>query len=221
MGTELKKKIAKVDEIKPMKDNAKKHPSWQIEKLVQSINQSRVKEPELLQPIVVDENNVIIMGHGRLQAVKELGWQRVEVIVRDGLTNDQKKALAILDNKSVSLEWDEDILAKELPKLADAALETGFSEKEIKDLIAKSTKVDVDIDTPAFELTPRLYEKHNYILLHFDNEIDFLQASQMMGLKKMADRMKPQKVGLFRAIKGNEAIKKIKEAKSVEVPYTK
>ena len=211
MLSELVKKIIPISQLSPMKDNAKKHPAWQIEKLVFSISTYSKDEPHLLQPLVVDEKNTVLIGNGRLEAIKQLGWQTVEVIVKDGLTEDQKKALSILDNKSVSLEWNEDILVKELPDLADKALETGFSEKEIQNLLMKANKaIEENVEQPTYDMTPQLYEKYDYILLFFDNEIDFLNASQLVGLKKMRDRMKNQKVGLYRAVKGNDAIAKIK-----------
>lgn len=179
--------------------------------MVFSISTYSNNEPHLLQPLVVDENNVVLIGNGRLEAIKQLGWKKVEVIVKDGLNADQKKALSILDNKSISLEWNEDILVKELPILSDKSYETGFSEKEIRDLIKKlSINVPV-IDEPVYDMTPKLYESYDYVLLFFKNEMDFLNVTQMLDLKKMRDRMKPQKVGLFRAIDGMDAIKKIKD----------
>lgn len=207
----MKKTVVDVDQLQPLVGNAKKHPAWQIEKLVFSISTYSNNEPHLLQPLVVDENNVVLIGNGRLEAIKQLGWKKVEVIVKDGLNADQKKALSILDNKSISLEWNEDILVKELPILSDKSYETGFSEKEIRDLIKKlSINVPV-IDEPVYDMTPKLYESYDYVLLFFKNEMDFLNVTQMLDLKKMRDRMKPQKVGLFRAIDGMDAIKKIKD----------
>jgi len=199
------KKVKLVD-LKPMKDNVKNHPTWQIERIVYSI-----EKYGYLQKIVVDEENTILIGHGRYEALKEMGWDELEVEVKEGLTEKEKKALAILDNKSISLEWNEDVLARDLPKLADDALETGFSEKEIKDLIAKMMKAPEAEIEPVYDMTPRLYEKYDYILLFFKNEMDFLNVSQILGLKKMRDRMKPLKVGLFRGIDGLDAVKKIRE----------
>ena len=208
----LKKKIISVKDLKKMPDNAKKHPAWQIERLVFSISTYSNKEPYLLQPLVVDEKNTVLIGNGRLEAIQQLQWNKVEVIVKEGLNDDQKKALSILDNKSISTEWNDDILAKDLPMLSEKAIETGFSEKEIKDLLTKMSKVDLPEDEEmTYDLTPQLYEKYDYILLFFDNEIDFLNASQLVGLKKMRDRMKNQKVGLYRAVKGNDAIERIKK----------
>jgi len=202
-------KIFNVSDLKPMPKNVKKHPSWQIEKIVNSIS-TYCKEPKILQPIVVDENTMILIGHGRYQAIKELNWKQIECYVKEGLNEDEKKALAILDNKTVSLEWDEDLLAKVLPDLSDKALETGFTEKELHDIVARASTVDIEIE-PVYDMSPRLYEKYNYILLFFKNEIDYLYASQLFQLKKMKDRMKPTKVGLYRAVDGMKAIKSIKE----------
>jgi len=204
-------KVVDVADLKPMKDNPKIHRSWQIEKLIQSIQNSKSEEPKLLQAIVTDEDNMVLIGNGRLQAIRQLGWKKVKVNVKAGLTPDEKKTLAILDNKSISLEWNETLLAKVIPRLASKGLETGFTEKEMADLIAKTTRLPETTEVP-FDMSPRLYEKYNYILLFFKNEIDFLFASQLFDLKKMKDRMKPDKVGLYRAVNGMEAIKKIQKA---------
>ena len=91
-----------------------------------------------------------------------------------------------------------------------------LSEKEIKDLVLKMKPEEELSDQPAFDMTPRLYEKYNYILLFFKNELDFLYASQLLELKKMRDRMKPQKVGLYRGIDGMKAIELIKKSKNVK-----
>lgn len=207
----LRTEIYQVADLKPMPKNTKKHPKWQIEKIIQSISKYSKDEPKLLQPIVVDEKKMIIIGHGRLEAIKELKWDTVECVIKDGLSEDEKVALSILDNKSTSLEYDEDLLAKVLPELSKKAIETGFSEREIAELVEKSTRVPEEEITPAYDMSPRLYESYNYILLFFKNDIDFLYASQLFDLKKMSDRMKPKKVGLYRAVDGIQAIKKIKE----------
>jgi ParB-like chromosome segregation protein Spo0J len=211
----LKKKVIAVKELKPMKDNVKKHPIWQIERLVHSISTYSEKEPVLLQPLVVDEKNTVLIGNGRLEAIKQLEWKKVEVIIKSGLSKEQKKALSILDNKSISTEWNEDLLAQQLPELDDLALDTGFSEKEIRDLIKKAdAMVGGQIDAePVYDLSPKLHEKYDYIMLFFDNEVDFLFAQQLLKLKKVKDRMKQNKVGMCRAIKGMEAIETIKKSK--------
>jgi hypothetical protein len=210
----LKKKIISVKDLKKMKDNAKKHPAWQIERLVFSISTYSSKEPYLLQPLVVDEKNTVLIGNGRLEAIQQLQWKKVEVIIKEGLSSDQKKALSILDNKSISTEWNDNILAQQLPELDALSLETGFTEKEIHDLLKKTNDSGIVEDTePVYDLSPKLHEKYDYIMLFFENETDFLYASQMLKLPKVKDRMKQNKVGLSRAIKGMDAIDIIKKSK--------
>jgi len=216
--TKTEIKIVDVADLRPIKDNVKLHPSWQIEKLVMSMQTSREKEPNLSQNLVVDEKLTVLWGNGRYLAIgpENLNWKKVQVHIKYGLSQKEKRALAILDNKSVSTEWDEKLLALELPMLAAESLETGFSEKEIKDLVLKMKPEEEMTTEPAFDMTPRLYEKYNYILMFFKNELDFLYASQLLELKKMRDRMKPQKVGLYRGVDGMKAIELIKKSKNVK-----
>jgi len=176
------------------------------------------KEPKLSQSLVVDEDLMVLWGNGRYESIgpENLNWETVEVHQKFGLTPKEKMGLAILDNKSVSTEWDDTILARELPLLSEEGIEHGFNEKEIKTILAKVSVPDLSDEEPVFELTPRLYEKYNYIMLFFDNDIDFLYATQLLELKKMADRMKPQKVGLYRAIPGMDAINLIKKNRDME-----
>lgn len=78
------------------------------------------------QPVVVDDKNVIIIGHTRYAAMRKLGWDSLQVVVADDLTEDQAKALRVLDNKTAELtEWDFDKLADELVAL-DADTMLGF-----------------------------------------------------------------------------------------------
>jgi len=204
-------KLLKIGQIKPRLKNVKKHPSWQIEKLVKIIDKY-----DYLQNIVVDEKNTIIIGHGRLIALKELGVDEIEVTVKEGLTEDEKLSLAIADNKIISNEWDEQLLAKELPKLQKKGLETGFNEKEIKDLKYKIQNANKEIEEPAFPLSPRLNEKYDYILMFFTDELDFKYASQLLKLPMVKDRIKHHEVGTCRAIPGMQAIKKIQKAQVMD-----
>lgn len=79
----------KIEEIKPYKKNAKNHPPEQINALAKSI-----KEFGFNQPIVIDKNNVIIVGHGRYEAAKVLGLEEVPVIVAD-LDEERARAKSI------------------------------------------------------------------------------------------------------------------------------
>ena len=97
-----------------------------------------IKEFGFRQPIVVDEKNIILVGHTRLLAAKELGLKEVPIHKALGLTDAQKKAYRIMDNKSAEYaDWDKSLLKSELLDLADADFDmnlTGFSLEDINKL---------------------------------------------------------------------------------------
>lgn len=109
---ELQIKYVPVGEIIPYERNTKVHPPEQIAKLKASIH-----EYNFDQPIVVDGHNVVIKGHGRLLAAQALGLDKVPVIVRDDLTENQVKAARIADNKVVSAMFDDDMMMLEIAEL--------------------------------------------------------------------------------------------------------
>lgn len=94
-----------------------------------------IRQCTYVAPIIVDEDNVILAGHTRYKAMKKLGWKECEVIVKEGLTEEQKRKYRLLDNKTNELaDWDFDMLAAELEGLdfGDLDLEWGIEEKEKK-----------------------------------------------------------------------------------------
>lgn len=105
-------KMVKIDDIVPYENNAKKHPDDQVEHIANSI-----KEFGFRQPLVIDQNNVVVIGHGRLLAAKRLGMEEVPVLYADGLTDAQVKALRLADNKTNESEWDFSMLEAELNDL--------------------------------------------------------------------------------------------------------
>lgn len=111
-----------IDQIKPYERNAKKHPEEQIQQIANSL-----KEFGWQQPIVLDENGVVVIGHGRLLAAKRLGHENVPVIYAEGLTKGQIKALRLVDNKLNESGWDFGLLDEELDELLDFDMsEFGF-----------------------------------------------------------------------------------------------
>ena len=111
-------------EIKPYPKNAKKHPKSQIEQVAASI-----KAFGMNQPIVVDKKGVIIVGHGRYEALKHLGWEiKDEYIKVVDLPKKQADAYRLADNKLNESDWDMDLALEELHDLADEELQrlTGF-----------------------------------------------------------------------------------------------
>ena len=102
----------KLSELTPYPGNAKKHDKKQIDNVAESIRQYG-----FVQPIVVDRDDVIIIGHCRALAAKKLGMYEVPCVSMDDLTPEQVNALRLVDNKSNESDWDFDLLADELPGL--------------------------------------------------------------------------------------------------------
>ena len=138
------------DAVIPYANNAKEHPDEQVKKIASSI-----KNYGWDQPIVVDGDNEIIKGHGRLQAAELLGLDEVPVIRREDLTDAEAKAARIADNKTAESAWNDDILSAELDVLFDIddieMDSLGFDDGEIDDLLAVDTDGVDELDEPVLE----------------------------------------------------------------------
>jgi DNA modification methylase len=122
--------------ITPYEKNAKKHPKKQIEQVANSI-----QEFGFNQPIVIDKNNIIIVGHGRYEAAKFLGMKDVPVLVVD-LTEQQSASYRLADNKLNESDWNMDLVIEELKGLTPEMLDlTGFD----KDLIIQGDEKDDEV----------------------------------------------------------------------------
>ena len=151
-----------VGSLKPDPRNARTHPKRQLEQIKASI-----KEFGFTNPILIDEQGVIIAGHGRLRAAKEAGLAEVPTIVLAGLTDGQKRALRLADNKiALGASWDLDLLKLELGDLADMDFDldlTGFSAGEIDIALAGANDPDDD-HLPEIKSTPRTRPDDIWIL---------------------------------------------------------
>ena len=98
-----------LNEITEYEKNAKKHDEIQIKNVMESI-----KEFGMVQPIVVDKNNVIIIGHCRFKALQKLNWQEVPALRLEDLTESEVNKLRLLDNKLNESEWDFDLLSDQI-----------------------------------------------------------------------------------------------------------
>ena len=118
-------KIETIDikKIKEYENNAKLHPAEQIEQIKKSIQEFGNNDP-----IAIDENNVIIEGHGRYIALKELGYKQVEVIRLNHLSEEQKKAYMLVHNKlTMNTDFNIELLSEELSDILDIDMgEFGF-----------------------------------------------------------------------------------------------
>ena len=122
----------RLSEIKPYKKNAKKHDEAQIKNVMKSIEEFGV-----VQPIVVDRNNTIIIGHCRYEAMKRLGYDELQedwVKVVD-LSEEEAEKLRLLDNKLNESEWDLDLLKDLVPSIDFSDFEIDFNlPEEVQDI---------------------------------------------------------------------------------------
>ena len=139
----------RLSEIKPYKKNAKKHEEIQIKNVMQSI-----KEFGIVQPIVVDRNNTIIIGHCRYEAMKRLGFDELQndwVKVVD-LSEQEAEKLRLLDNKLNESEWDFELLKDLVPSIDFSDFEIDFNlPEEVQDINLD----DFSEDSPPKEKEPK------------------------------------------------------------------
>lgn len=122
-------KEIEVAKIKPYAKNAKRHSAEQVDRIAKSITEFGFR-----QPVVVDNNLEIIIGHGRFEAVKKLGLVTVPCVMVDDLSDEQIKALRLADNKLNESEWDMDMLNLELEEIESVDMsDFGFLDDVLKD----------------------------------------------------------------------------------------
>jgi DNA modification methylase len=131
-----------IEKLVPYARNPRTHSAAQVAQIAASI-----VEFGFNAPILVDSSAGVIAGHGRLQAARKLGLEEVPVIVLDHLSESQKRAYIIADNKlALNSGWDEELLAAELADLEQSGMDlalVGFSDDELRELL------HADTDRPA------------------------------------------------------------------------
>ena len=142
------------DVLIPYVNNSRTHSDKQVTEIASSI-----KEFGFTNPVLIDKENTIIAGHGRLLASKKLGLKEVPTILLENLTEAQKKAYIIADNKlALNAGWDEELLSIELKELDELGYDTsltGFSEDELSDILDKPiTKGLTDEDEVPEDVEP-------------------------------------------------------------------
>lgn len=171
MEKEMQYYLADVSELIPYVRNARTHSEVQVAQIAASI-----REFGFLSPILVAEDNTILAGHGRLAAALKLGLKKVPCVKENHLTETQKRAYIIADNKlSLNAGWDNELLAVELSELegADFNLDLlGFDEAELssifdadKDVSDDDFDVEKELEEPCFSKTGDMWTlgKHRVI----------------------------------------------------------
>lgn len=148
----------KIDELIPYANNSRTHSDRQIEQIASSI-----AEFGFTNPVLIDEKNGIIAGHGRFTAAKKLNLDEVPVIILDGLTEAQKKAYVIADNKlALNAGWDDELLKLEIETLQE---------------------LDFNVDLLGWDVLPNFGDDIDYSILD-DNSVAGELEDMADGVKR-------------------------------------
>lgn len=149
MTTTTEMRLVPLDKLIPYANNARTHSPAQVNKL-----RSSLREFGFINPIIIDRDYGIIAGHGRVLAAREEGISAVPCVFADHLTEAQKKAYILADNRmALDAGWDEDLLRIEIEALQSEAFDiglTGFDDAELSKLFDAGKEVkDDDFDVDA------------------------------------------------------------------------
>ena len=137
-------KNIKINDLVPYERNAKIHSEYQLDLISRSI-----KEFGFINPVLIDENKNVIAGHGRIEAAKLLGMKEVPTITIGGLTEVERRAYILADNKLSELaEWDEKLVAAELKELKESNFETDITGFLYDDMDFSFLDADNDLKNP-------------------------------------------------------------------------
>jgi ParB-like chromosome segregation protein Spo0J len=157
MKTTTVMNLVSIDKLIPYVNNARTHSPEQINKL-----RSSLREFGFVNPVIIDKEFNIIAGHGRIMAARAEGIKEVPCVLADYLTEAQKKAYILADNRmTMDAGWDEEMLKVELEALEGESFDlslTGFDEKELSDLF----KEEHDVEDDDYDLTTAL-EKASFV----------------------------------------------------------
>ncbi len=156
-------KMVAVDTLIPYANNARTHSKEQINKL-----RSSLREFGFVNPLIIDRENNVLAGHGRLEAAKAENMTEVPCVYVDEMSEAQKKAYILADNRyAMDAGWDDDLLSVEMEALQEMGFDlalTGFDEKEIADLFASDNDgkeddydVDAELVKPCFSTVGDLW----------------------------------------------------------------
>ena len=132
-----------INDITMYENNAKEHPEWQIEQIKKSIQEFGFNDP-----IAIDEKGIIIEGHGRFLALKDLGYTEIEVIRLNHLTEEQKVAYSIAHNKlTMNTDFDLETLKYEINKLQNEEFDLsllGFENIELEEIMEEEEVLELE-----------------------------------------------------------------------------
>lgn len=198
-----------IDDLVPADYNPRKDlkpGDAEYEKLRQSIQEFGYVETAIWNK----NTGKLVGGHQRLKVMRELGYDKVTVSVVD-LDEPREKALNIALNK-IEGDWDNALLKDLLIDLDSGDFDmslTGFDQDELEKLMTEGEEF---VDRPEKAFTEELLEEHNYVVLYFDNKMDWQTAQDKLGIQtKQALDSKPgyDRSGVGRVVRGADVIARI------------
>lgn len=168
----------KIADLLEYKNNAKEHPQWQIEQIVESIEKFGFNDP-----IAIDENNTIIEGHGRLYALQEMGAEEVECIRLSHLSENEKKAYILAHNKlTMNTDFDADLLAQELGEIEGIDMSSfGFLMDPLIEVVEDDFDDEAAIEQPEpIAKVGDVYQLGEHFLMCGDST-DFIAVKKLCG----------------------------------------
>lgn len=137
----------KIGDLKPYKKNAKKHPKEQVERIANSI-----KEFGFTQPVIIDKDNCVVAGHGRILGAKKAGLKNIPTVCLEDLTEEQIKAYRLVDNKTNESAWDEILLGQELEELQEVMAMDLFGFDLAAEIEDEERKYTAKTNIPQYEI---------------------------------------------------------------------
>ena len=208
--SKLKIEYLQTDELIPCTNNPRNNDDA-VDYVANSL-----KEFGFKVPCVIDSEKNVVCGHTRLKAAKKLGIKEVPCIIADDLTEEQIKAFRLSDNKVGEFaEWDFNLLDEELSGIFDIDMKQfGF---DLQSIIDDEDDKKEDGEVPFTEV---LGEEHNYIVLYFDNEIDWLQMQSLIDIEEKMNlstrkdgeiRNNMKRISTGRVFNGKEVLERLRE----------
>lgn len=175
-------KNKRLADITPYAQNAKKHDKKQIDNVAESI-----KQYGFVQPIVIDRDGVIVIGHCRALAAKQLGMDEVPCVCVDDLTPEQVRALRLVDNKTNESPWDIDLLALDLDDLdlTGFDFDWGLPEAEEPE-VEEDEAPDVDEINPPITKVGNIWQLGRHRLMCGDSTSTECVQELMGGYKRIS-----------------------------------
>ncbi len=188
MNTSTQMELVDINKLIPYVNNARTHSKDQITKL-----RSSLREFGFINPVIIDKDYNVLAGHGRIMAAKEEKMSDVPCVFVEHLTDAQKKAFILADNRlALDAGWDDELLAIEMQELQDLGFDlalTGFDEIELADLFddseAKEDNFDVEaeLNKPCFSKTGDMWHLGKHTVICGDSTLSATFEKLMGGTK--------------------------------------